>query len=112
VPKDFSNILFEKEGAMSIKVGRLIGILQKTACMNSDERTVIGYLEFLKILFKSDKNFIEFIDKVILPFIEFQGHARWKRDVVTDLGLAMSRKRERVEKTDKILLYVPEKAKQ
>lgn len=107
MPKKFADILFEKEGAMGIKVGKLIGFLKDTACMNREEREIIGLLEYMKELFKNDKNFSKFIDQIVKPFFVKQGHAKWKRDVVTDLALAMSRRRERKEKSDQIIDFTP-----
>lgn len=101
--------LWETYRAMSVDVGRILPFMKETACMNIDERKLIGISKFAKDLFSEDKEFVEFIDTMVIPFLTYEGRAKWNRDVVTDLGFALAlRKSGRKSLTD-VLDFVPEK---
>lgn len=68
------------------------GILKRTACMALEERVLIADLEAMKkVLPWLDKletlDLSKLIDKVVMPFIENEGYAKWMRDVVTDMAI-------------------------
>ena len=68
------------------------GIRKKTACMAIDERVLIGDLDAIIKVYPILDNIGEMdlptlIKKVILPFVENEGIAKWQRDVVTDMAI-------------------------
>ena len=70
------------------------GILKRTACMAEEERLLIADLEAIKKVFPymdGDKlnslTMPQLIDKILMPFIEGEGFAKWQRDVVTDMAI-------------------------
>lgn len=68
------------------------GILKKTACMAIEERIMIADLEAIKKVYPyldrlDELGLTEMIDKVIVPFVENEGFAKWQRDVVTDMAI-------------------------
>lgn len=67
-------------------IGQKVSFLQNTSCMDQETRELIAILDFCKITFVDDKEFIELID-FILPLIEKLGYAKWQRDTVTDMAL-------------------------
>lgn len=103
--------LWETYRAMSVDVGRIkdFKFLAQTACMNVDERKMIGFIEVAKKLFKGDKAFVAFLDKFAKPFFEYLGRAKWDRDVVTDLGFALANRQSRRKDVSKLLAYKPPK---
>ena len=102
IPKE----LFETYKAMSIVVGRHNKFLQQTSCMNPEERTMIAMCEISKRLFASDEEFVGFIDEFAIPYFEYMGRAKWKRNEVTDLGFALSLTPSEQEDIRTILEYV------
>lgn len=97
--------LWETYRAMSVDVGKIIPFLQETSCMNVDERKMIGFCEIAKKLLKKDKGFVAFIDEFAKPFFEYMGRAKWDRDIVTDLGLALSMRKGRRKDVSKVLEF-------
>lgn len=105
--------LWETYRAMSTDVGKIgtFKFLAFTACMNKEERQVMALLEVSARLFSDDEKFGEFIEEFAKPFFEFMGRASWDRDIVTDLGLALSLKQTSKKSVSKLLQFNPSKAK-
>ena len=64
---------------------------------------MLGFCEIAKKFFKGDKKFVAFIEEFAKPFFEYMGRAKWNRDVVTDLGLALSTRKGRRKDLSKVL---------
>ncbi|MBA7492016.1 hypothetical protein ES702_02565 [subsurface metagenome] len=99
IPKE----LWETYRAMSVDVGRANKFLKETACMNQEFRIALADCETIKELFKEDKEFVDFMNDVVIPFYQKQGWAHWGRDVVTDLGFALANQQRRTLKVKNIL---------
>lgn len=99
IPKE----LWETYRAMSVDVGRANEFLKNTACMNPEQRVTLALCETTKEIFKEDKEFVEFMNDIAIPFYEKQGWAKWGRDVVTDLGFALSKQERRTLNVKNIL---------
>lgn len=106
------NEIWENFRAMSQDVGKIIKFLADTSCMNAEERVTLAHLETLKPLLTDDPEFVQFIDEIVTPFVRNTGRAKWQRDIVTDLGLALSMRKEKEAKLDKILSFDPSKLSQ
>lgn len=78
--------------SMGERVGKNLKSLQETACIHIQERETIAYLKMYIALFPEDKEFIKFIESQIIPAFKELGWAKWYRDVITDLALALSLK--------------------
>jgi len=99
IPKE----MWETYRAMSVDVGRGNEFLKNTACMNQEFRIALADCETIKELFKEDKEFVNFMNEVVIPFFEKQGWAHWGRDVVTDLGFALATQSRRGLKVKNLL---------
>jgi len=86
IPKE----MWETYRAMSVDVGRNNEFLKNTACMNQEQRVILADCELIKEIFKEDKEFVAFMNEIVIPFQQKQGWAHWGRDVVTDLGFALA----------------------
>jgi hypothetical protein len=80
--------------SMGERVGKLIEFLRTTACVHVEERELIGWVEVYKKLFPEDKEFNEWLDKVVIPSFVTLGQGKWYRDTITDLALALSKKKQ------------------
>lgn len=82
--------------SMSEKVGKILSSLKDTACVHMTEREAIAMLKFFDAVVpegersKDDEEFFTWLNKDIIPALQELGYARWYRDVITDLGLALS----------------------
>ena len=65
-------------------------LYQKTACINAEEREMIGILEASKVFVKNQKT-VQLLDKVE-DFLETVGISRWPRTELTDLGLRVGQR--------------------
>lgn len=92
---------------MSVDVGKIIPFLGNTSCMNVEERKYLALIETIKGMFKDDKEFIKFLEQEVKPFFENMGRARWNRDIVSDLGFALSLRKSRRKDVSKILKWKP-----
>jgi len=92
---------------MSVDVGKQIKFLADTSCMNVEERVNLAHLEVARKFFEDDSEFVQFLNEVAVPFVTLTGRAKWQRDIVTDLGLALSLRKEREAKVDKVLEFDP-----
>ena len=86
---------------MGEKVGRIKEFkdLQETACVHIEERELIAYIEVYGLVNPEDKELIKFLEEVAKPALIKIGRARWYRDTITDLSLALSF-RERSKETE------------
>jgi len=91
--------------AMSEKVGKLLKFMQETACVHVQEREMIAMCEVYGLINPDDKEFNEYLEKVIKPSLIKVGQSRWYRDTITDLGFALSARdtTKREEDTTSIL---------
>lgn len=82
-----------KKISMGERVGKQESgtFLRNTACVHVAEREIMGYMEFYKIMFPEDKEFIEFLEQVGVG-IKRVGESHWYRDVITDLALKLGDK--------------------
>lgn len=94
--KDKDEFLFQATRFLSQDVGVKIPFLKKTACMGKEGRELIAFCEMYVILFPEDKDFVKFLKKKAIPSLALLGHADWKRDVLTDLGLSIAQRRTSV----------------
>ena len=102
------NEVWETFRAMSVDVGKQIPFLADVSCMNEEERLNLAYCQFLQGLFESDDpEFCQFIEEIAKPFFKFTGRAKWDRDIVTDLGLALSLRKERKSSIEKVMEFSP-----
>ena len=88
--------------AMGEKVGRieLFKFLQETACVHIEEREVIAWCHAYKIINPEDKEFNNFLDKIMIPVLIKVGRGRWYRDTITDLSLALSARGKSTQEED------------
>lgn len=102
------NEVWETFRAMSVDVGRQIPFLAETSCMNMEERVSLACLRFVESLFEiDDPEFVQFLNDVAIPYVKYVGRAKWERDIVTDLGLALSMRKEREARVDRVLNFDP-----
>lgn len=110
--KQSESFQVESFRAMGMDVGRLIPFLKDTACMNPSERKVVAILDGFKDLFGDNPRFDTFLkwtqDKA-RPFFIKLGQANWKRDVLTDLGLAKAHQAQRISDLQRVLTFQPSK---
>lgn len=92
---------------MSVDVGRLLPFMKDSACMGLEERKLLAYSETASDFFE-DAEFKEFIDKFVKPFLTKLGRAKWSRDVVTDLGFALSGRKDSRKKLSELLTFEPQ----
>lgn len=89
---------FRKKTAMGQQVGvlPLYQDLKETACVHVDQRELIAWCKAFPTLFpaenQEEKDFAEFLTKQAIPTLQAVGRARWYRDIITDLALALSSK--------------------
>lgn len=100
IPKE----LWETYRAMSVDVGREIPFLEETACMNRDQRVLVALLNTAKRTL-AHPEFDMFIDQVAIPHVKELGMALWGRDVVTDLGFALSGRKSQYKNIKNILKF-------
>ena len=101
--------MWESFRAMSVDVGRLIPFLQETSCMNVDERKMIALCEIAKKMFEGHKKFVSFLDEFAKPFFQYMGWAKWNRDIVSDLGFALSKRKGKRKDLSKVFDWKPPK---
>ena len=65
------------------------------ACMNAEEREIIGHcFAYIELFGDEDKEFTEYLKNKIVPAITKLGHAKWGRTELTDLGFVLGNKDE------------------
>jgi len=102
--------MWETYRAMSTDVGRIFPFLAKVSCMNEKERLNIARCEIAKMLIPHPR-FKEFIDGVAIPYFAYVGRARWNKDIVSDLGLALSLKTSKRVSAKDVKTWMPDKVK-
>ena len=87
--------------AMGEKVGRIdeFKFLRETACVHVEERQDIAWMRVYQMINPEDTEFNTFLEEVAIPALKEIGRAKWYRDTITDLSLALSL-RERKADTD------------
>jgi len=65
--------------------------LSELACMNKEEREIIGYIKGYTVLYPEDKDFNKFLERVIV-LLKYIGLSKWGRTELTDLGLMIGEK--------------------
>jgi len=100
--------MWQREGTMSAIVGRLkhFKFMSTSACMAQTERETLAILEYLKGVI-DEPDFVELLDKWIIPFIKKRGQAKWSRDVITDLGFAQASAKRRTSSEKGVLEFEP-----
>ena len=89
------NLLIQTIKLLSQRVAMLEPFFNITACLNPEERQLIGYCEAYRIMFgDQDKEFSQFLQEKAIPMLEKIGISRWPRTELTDLGLKISNKDE------------------
>jgi len=87
-------ILFAEIKLLSKQVSTREPFFQKIACLGEEEAMMIAYCEIYKLFFPEDKEFIKFLDEKVIPALKKIGMVRWKRDVLTEMGLKLGMERE------------------
>jgi hypothetical protein len=68
-------------------------LYQKTACLNAEEREMIGLCwATADLIEKEDPELAKYLKEEIVPFIETIGISRWPRTELTDLGLRVGQR--------------------
>lgn len=83
--------LFQNYQLVASEVGVIEPFLKKTSCMSPTKRFEVAACEIFRLYFCEDKEFNEFLEKKIEPSLITLGHAEWNRDILTDLGLKVSK---------------------
>lgn len=83
---------------LSQKVAKFDKFLSLTACLNIEERELIGYCRAFTKLFPANKEFNEFLEKKIIPAFVVIGQSKWFRSELTDLGFKLSDKNTKSER--------------
>lgn len=89
------SLLLQTIKLLSQRLAMLEPFFNKTACLNPEERELIGYCAAYCEMFKdSDPEFIEYLQQKVIPALTKIGIARWPRTELTDLGLRISNRDE------------------
>lgn len=83
---------FREYKLVASEVGAAINFLKETSCMNPEERGYIACCKIFTLLFPENKEFNDFLEKKMVPSLEYLGFAQWNRDILTDMGLRISKK--------------------
>lgn len=67
-----------------------LDFLREISCIHVEQREDIAICEGYMLINAEDEEMNPFLKEVAIPFLKKLGRARWYRDVVTDLGLALS----------------------
>ena len=88
MPKKDS-IYLEAVNLFSKFVAQEEDFLRLTACLNPEEREIIGYCKAYKI-FSGKTPFTEFLEKKVIPAFVIIGMSRWDRSELSDLGFKIA----------------------
>ena len=86
---------FREYKLIASQVGASIKFLKDTSCMNPQMREYIACCKIYEIFetkFKDEMTFTDFLKEIAVPSLELLGFATWSRDILTDMGLRISRK--------------------
>jgi len=93
-----------KKISMSERLGNVTKLksLVETACVHVEQREFIAWCKIFLRIKKAPKklSFEEFLETIIIPSFKELGHAKWYRDIITDLGLALSLKKREAQSED------------
>ena len=87
-------ILFAEIKLLSKQVSTREPFFQKIACLGEEEAMMIVYCEIYKLFFPEDHLFNQFLDKKVIQALKMMGMVKWKRDVLTEMGLKLGMERE------------------
>jgi len=90
----------QKKVSMSEKAGRTMPFMKETACVHVEEREMLAWIQAYPLISPEDKDFIEFLEKVVKPVLLKVGRARWYRDTITDLGFALASREKTTQTQD------------
>jgi hypothetical protein len=95
--------------SMGERVGKLVPFLKDTACVHVNERELIGNVRAFQVLLDDtdpeSKEFKDWLTQKAIPALTYIGLGKWYRDTITDLALALSKKKVRQESEDLSGLY-------
>ncbi len=88
----YSSELFIRSALLSQKLGDNEPFFKEIACMNAEEKEIFSILYTIKkegILNKPihKMSLEELIEQVAIPIVQRLGQAKWKADVLTNLGM-------------------------
>lgn len=83
--------IFQEYQLVASQVGNIVDFLKDTSCMNPESREYIACCKIYALLFPEGKDFNEFLEKKMIPSLELLGFAQWNRDILTDMGLRVSK---------------------
>ncbi len=92
----YGSQLYIQSALLSQKVSELEPFFKEIACMNAEEKEIFSILFTVNekgILNKPiDKmSFEELIKEIAIPIIQRMGQAKWKADVLTNLGMKVGK---------------------
>ena len=82
---------FQEYQLVASEVGNIVDFLKETSCMNPEAREYIACCKIYALLFQENKDFNEFLKEKMVPSLEMLGFAHWNRDILTDMGLRVSK---------------------
>lgn len=85
------SFLIQAFNYLSQKVAEIEPFYNLTACLNPEERELIGFCKAYSIMFPEDKDFNMFLEEKITPMLKAIGISKWPRGEITDLGLRLGR---------------------
>src|SRR3990170_1274316 len=105
-----SSLWARREVFLGIRLGKLDTLMSDTSCMSEEMREAYSHVEAVQSVLKyavqkrelpleDAKELNEICNLVIKPILVSVGRTSWPRDIVTDMGLALSR-----EKTPEVSL--------
>jgi len=83
---------FREYKLIASEVGATIKFLKETSCMSAEKRFEIACCQAFREHFSKDKDFNKFLKEVAEPTLATLGFAEWNRDILTDMGLRISKK--------------------
>ncbi len=94
--------VIKKKTAMGQQVGGLKDFkdMSDTALIHVEERELLAWSSCYPMICPKDKKFNKFLQEIAIPILKRVGRARWYRDIITDLSLALSSSRKGDERED------------
>lgn len=86
------DLLLQTLKLLSQRIAKLEPFLNETACLNPQEREIIGYCKaYISIYGEEDPLSVAFKERFI-PALRYIGFAKWRRTELTDLGFKIAYK--------------------
>ena len=82
---------FREYQLVASEVGNIVAFLKETSCMSPEKRFEMAACQGFRKYFSKDEEFNKFLKEIIEPTLTLMGHAEWNRDILTDLGLRVSK---------------------